>query len=118
LGGGSAKIYKTLSPIIDYGDKMSNEPGIKHYLDRSDSKFKHWIEIYLYADDGVLDRAKVVKKDSKPVYNESEYYFRNTDNGLVFRSGSKSCSGGDGDKSPSDEVVDLVNSLVEEELNE
>lgn len=97
---------------------MSNEPDIKHYLDRPDSKFEHWIEIYLYADDGVLDRAKVVMDDSKPVYNESKYYFRNTDNGLVFRSGSKSCSGGDRDKSPSESVVELVNELVEEELNE
>lgn len=115
--GVSGNIYKDLISIIVYGDKMSNEPDIKYDLERENDEFSHWLELYLYYDGGEdVERVKVVKKDSKPVFNESTYYFKRTDKGLELRSGDKSCSGAGSSRSTSasDEIVDLVNTLVKE----
>ena len=111
----SGNIYKDLISIIVYGDKMSNEPDIKYDLERENDEFSHWLELYLYYDGGEdVERVKVVKQDSKPVFNESTYYFKRTDKRFECRSGKKSCSTGSRDTSASDEVVDLVNTLVKE----
>jgi len=86
------------------------EPNIKHSLHRPDSNHDHWLEIYKQTD-----QIKVVKEDSKPVFNEDTYIYNiNEDGTLEFQSGKHSCSGAGKFRStsPSDKIDDKIRELT------
>lgn len=83
---------------------------IEHEL--RNENFRHWLEIRRVSD----TQFNVEKKDSKPVFNESKYVYRLDDGVLECESGSKSCSGAGKSRStsPSDELDEIIKSLIRE----
>lgn len=84
-----------------------SDPVIKHELDE-----ENWLEIYRTGNG-----YRVEKKDSKPVFNESKYWYNVNGDGLEFDSGRKRCSGGYRDISERESVTETAEQLIQDYNN-